>query len=61
MPLTAAQARSRIGVSRETLRKLIKDGELKAHKLGDARNSHYRIDEKDVDDYLARAAARAAS
>lgn len=61
MYLTAAEARKRIGVSRETLRKAIKAGDLKAHKSGPARNSHYRISEEAVTEYLKRQMARAAS
>lgn len=52
--LTAAEARERIGVSREQLRRLIKDGEIEAHKTGSAVNSHYRIPEKSVEAYLER-------
>lgn len=59
--LTAAEARERLGVSRETLRKLIKSGDLKASKTGGSRNSHYRLTEEDIADYLERAAAKAAS
>jgi excisionase family DNA binding protein len=55
--LTAAEARERIGVSREQLRRLIKDGEIQAHKTGGAVNSHYRISEQAVADYLERHAA----
>jgi excisionase family DNA binding protein len=52
--LSAAEARKRIGVSRETLRKLIKSGALTAHKSGTARNSHYRITEQAVAESLER-------
>ncbi len=61
MYLSAAEARERIGVSRETLRKLIKTGSLKAHKSGTARNSHYRISERAVADYIEQHTVRAAS
>ena len=54
MYLSARQARERIGVSRETLRKLIRSGVLTAHKSGTAPNSHYRITEEAVADYLKR-------
>lgn len=52
--LTAAEARERIGISREQLRRLIKDGEIAAHKTGGAVNSHYRISEAEVDAYIER-------
>lgn len=55
--LTAAEARKRIGVSREQLRRLILAGEIPAHKTGGARNSHYRISEEAVDAYLERHSA----
>lgn len=50
--LTSAEARARIGVSREQLRRLIKAGEIQAHKTGGARNSHYRISEEAIAAYL---------
>jgi excisionase family DNA binding protein len=62
--LTAAEARKRIGVSREQLRRLIMTGEIEAHKTGGARNSHYRISEEAVNAYIERrkvVPARAAS
>jgi excisionase family DNA binding protein len=52
--LTAAEARERIGVSREQLRRLILAGEIRAHKTGGARNSHYRISEEAIAAYLER-------
>lgn len=52
--LTSAQARERIGVSRERLRQLILSGELEAIKTGDAANSHYRISEDAIADYIER-------
>ena len=59
--LTAAEAREQLGVSRETLRKLIKSGDLKATKTGGSRNSHYRLSEDDIADYIERASVKAAS
>lgn len=52
--LTAAEARERIGVSREQLRRLIANGEITAHKTGGAVNSHYRIPEESVEAYIER-------
>lgn len=59
--LSAAEARERIGVSREQLRRLIKAGEIPAHKTGGARNSHYRISEAAVAAYIERTTVKAAS
>jgi excisionase family DNA binding protein len=54
MYLSSREARERMGVSRETLRKLIKTGELKASKVGDGRTSPLRIHEDDIRDYMDR-------
>jgi excisionase family DNA binding protein len=56
--LTSAEARKRIGVNRNLLAKLIRDGELEAIKTGDAPNSHYRITEESVEAFLARRKAQ---
>lgn len=61
MYLSRAQAQERIGVSRDTLRKLVKSGALKAHKLGDARNSPLRFSPEDIDAYMERCAVKADS
>lgn len=61
MYLTAAEARKRLGVSRETLRKLIKSGQLKAHKVSDGRTSPYRVSEDEIAAYTERQSAKAAS
>lgn len=50
--LTAAQACERIGVSRDTLRKLIKTGQLKAMKTGPEPHAHWRISEEAIADYI---------
>jgi excisionase family DNA binding protein len=52
--LTATQTCERLGVSRETLRKLIKSGELRAMKIGPERAAHWRISEEAVADYIKR-------
>lgn len=52
--LTRAEACERLGIGREKLAELIKGGELEAIKTGDAPNSHYRIEERAVEDYLER-------
>lgn len=46
--LTTTEAARRLGVSRPTLVKLIKTGDLPAHKVG----SHYRIDIADLQTYI---------
>ena len=59
MYLSATEVCDRLRVSRDTLTKLIKSGDLKASKVGSHRNSPYRIDVADVDDYMERQAAGA--
>ena len=61
MYLSRAEACKRLGVSRETFRKLIKTGELKAHKVGPGRNSPYRISEDEIAAYITRQTVKAAS
>jgi excisionase family DNA binding protein len=61
MYLTRAEACERLNVSRETLRKLIKSGELKAHKTSAGRTSPYRISEEAIRDYVKRHETLAAS
>lgn len=48
--LTTTAAAAMIGVSRPTLMKLIKDGELAAHKVG----THTRVLSEDVDRFRAK-------
>jgi excisionase family DNA binding protein len=60
MFLTFAEACDHIRVSPETLRKLLKSGEIKAHKNGTGgRTSHYRIDRASLDAYIEQRSARA--
>jgi excisionase family DNA binding protein len=61
MYLTAAEARALLRVSRDTLSKLIKSGDLKASKVGDSRISPWRIAESDLRDYMERQASKAAA
>jgi excisionase family DNA binding protein len=61
MYLTAAEARERLGVSRETLRKLIKSQALTAHKISDGPTSPYRISEEAIQAYLDLQTAKVAS
>lgn len=61
MYLSAAEACERLRVSRETLRKLIKSGQLRAHKVGDGRTSPYRISEEEASAYIERQTEKAAS
>lgn len=61
MYLTAAEARERLRVSRETLRRLITTGELEAHKVANGRTSPYRISEEAISAYIRRQTVQAAS
>lgn len=55
--LTSTVAAKRIGVSRPTLMKLVRAGEIPAHKVG----SHTRIRTEDADAYRVRLLAEKAS
>jgi excisionase family DNA binding protein len=59
--LTARQVQERLGISRETLRKLIGDGQLAAVKLGAGRTSPYRISEEALADFIERQTVKPAS
>ena len=61
--LTAAEAAARLGVVPEQVRRLVRGGELAAHRTGSGPNSHYRISEQAIADYIKRhsAPAKAAS
>lgn len=59
MYLSAAEARERLGVSRETFRKLIKNGLITAHKISDGTTSPYQISEDELDAYVERQRAKA--
>ena len=60
MFLTFTEAREQLRVSPETLRRLIKSGEVTAHKNGrGGRTSHYRVDASSVRDYIERRSAQA--
>ena len=52
--LTAAEARERFKVSRETLRRRIVSGELAAIKTGTGRTCPYRISEASIADYIRK-------
>ena len=54
MFLTFKEACEHLRISHETLRKLIKDGEISALKAGAARNSHYRISIDSLNEYIER-------
>lgn len=53
MYLTTKETQAKLRVSRETVRQLIKAGELDAHKVGDAPNSPLRISEESIQRYVA--------
>ena len=59
MYLSATEVAERLRVSRDSLTKLIKSGDLKASKIGSSPNSPYRILEADLDAYLDSQAERA--
>lgn len=59
MYLSAAEARERLGVSRETFRKLIKDGLIKAHKISDGATSPYQVSEDELVAYVERQSMKA--
>lgn len=61
MYLTAVEVCERLRISRDTLHKLIKSGDLRAHKVGSGITSPYRIDEEDFDAYVERQTDKAAS
>ena len=52
--LTVAEAAARLGVVPEQVRRLVRGGELAAHKTGTGLNSHYRISEDAIADYIKR-------
>ena len=59
MYLSAVEARKRLRISRDTFRKLVVSGDLKASKLGPFRNSPYRVKETDLEAYMDRQARAA--
>jgi excisionase family DNA binding protein len=52
--LTAGQVCDQLGISRETFRKLVKRGDLRAMKTGPQVNAHWRISQEAVNDYINR-------
>lgn len=54
MYLTTPQACERLGISRETLRKLIKSGEIEATRTKPGRYGHLRIKSESIDALLER-------
>jgi excisionase family DNA binding protein len=54
MYLSSRETQKRMGISRETLRKLIRSGELKAHKVGTGRTSPIKVSEASIEDYMER-------
>lgn len=59
--LSSAEARERLGASRDLVEKLIKNGEIEAFKLGDGPTSPYRISEASIDAYITRKMVRPAA
>ena len=52
--LTAAQVRERLGISDDTLRRLIRTGQIPAIKVGAGAFGHWRITEEDLAAYIER-------
>jgi excisionase family DNA binding protein len=52
--ITTDEAMEILGLSRSTVTRLIKDGELKARRLTPRRNSPYRIYRSSIEDFLRR-------
>lgn len=52
--LTATQVRERLGIGRSKLEELIKTGQIRAMKIGEAPNAPYRISEEAVQDFIDR-------
>jgi excisionase family DNA binding protein len=59
--LTAGQVCDQLGISRETFRKLVKRGELRAMKTGPQTNAHWRVSEEAVADYIRRRTEQASA
>lgn len=51
MQLSTSQACAKIGCTRGTLAKLIREGKIEAYK-GESKNSHVKIPEESVNAYL---------
>jgi excisionase family DNA binding protein len=57
--LTAKQAMEQLQISPKTFRKLIRNGELTASKVGEGRwGGSYRVAEEDLADYIKRQTVR---
>ena len=55
--LTTAQAAERLGVHPETLRRMIRDGRLKAIHLGNGPKAKIRVDEKELQAFCDNSAS----
>lgn len=54
MTITVAQAAQQLGVSRQTIRRLIKTRELTGRRLTLAPRSHYRVDRASIEHYIEK-------
>lgn len=52
--ITSKEAQERLKLSRGVIEALIQNGEIRAFKVGGARNSPYRIDAASVAEYIKR-------
>lgn len=59
-PLSAADAAAQTGIPKRSILWAISTGKLKAHKLG-GETGAYVIDQRDLDRYIAKRTAKAAS
>lgn len=54
--MTTPEAADEIGVSEETIRRLLRDGVIRGFKVREDRKAHWRIWRRDWEDYLNRVA-----
>lgn len=59
-PISATEAASQTGVPKRTILWAIRQGKLKARKLGDGATSAYLIQQSDLDRYMASREPRSA-
>jgi excisionase family DNA binding protein len=52
--LTATQVQKRLGISRETFRKLVNTGQLRAFKVGPEVSGHWRVSEEALAEFIER-------
>lgn len=60
-PLSAAQAADRTGIPKRTIQAAIARGDLKAQKLGSHLTGAFIIEQRDLDRWVAKRAAKASA